>query len=249
MYVAGRTSFYSINNTNYQTLETCFALGIKEVSVYAFSIENFKRPKEEVDEIHRLIRDNVCKIIETDVIEKHRVRINFVGNRALIAPDILSDFERFEEKTNTAEATNILNICFAYTARDEIAHSVQQVAAKREAQVLAKSDICESHITENLYVGTSGSPLDLLVRTSGETRLSDFLLWQCTASCQIVYLDVLWPRMSFLDLYLLFLGWSYSQIMVHDRRITWALPKSTASVQLRMLPASPPFASVTGEKK
>ncbi|GEQ72076.1 hypothetical protein JCM33374_g5762 [Metschnikowia sp. JCM 33374] len=231
-----------------ETLETCFEIGIKEISVYAFSIENFNRPKKEVDDIHHLLKENLWRINERTMIQKQNVRLRVVGNRNLISPDILEDMERLEKESNTEKSTKVLNICFAYTSRDEIAHSIQEITAKRESKPMTRNDISERVIAENLYVdGTQ--PVDVLIRTSGHMRLSDFLLWQCTANCKIVFLETLWPSLNFWNLYSIFLKWKFEQSTIYSRSFLWGFPNSPKSVDLQMLPPCPPFATVTKETK
>ena len=230
-------------------MESCFEIGIKEVSIYAFSIENFNRPKEEVDDILNLLKDNIKKISEKSIIQKHKVRFRIVGNKDLIEPSILADLERIEDTSKTDQTTKFLNVCFAYTARDEIARSIQQIATKRGSQCMSKTQITERAVVENLDIGGLGMPLDVLVRTSGHTRLSDFLLWQCSSNCKIVFLDTLWPSFRFWELYTVLMRWSFEQTIVHSRHAIWGVPASQKVVSIRLLPACPPFASVSKQVK
>ncbi|CAG03368.1 unnamed protein product, partial [Tetraodon nigroviridis] len=142
-----------------ETLRWCKHLNIQEVTVYAFSIENFKRTKEEVDGLMELARQKFVKLLE----------------------------ERC-----------FLNVCFSYTSRHEITNAVREMAWGVEEGLLKASDVSESLLNECLYSNNSPNP-DLLIRTSGEVRLSDFLLWQSSHSC-IVFQSVLWPEYSFWNL-------------------------------------------------
>ncbi|XP_009808173.1 dehydrodolichyl diphosphate synthase complex subunit DHDDS isoform X3 [Gavia stellata] len=142
-----------------QTLRWCLNLGIREVTVYAFSIENFKRSKEEVDGLMDLARQKFSRLLEEQCF---------------------------------------LNVCFAYTSRHEISNAVREMAWGVEQGLLEPSDVSESLLDKCLYTNNSPDP-DLLIRTSGEVRLSDFLLWQTSHSC-LVFQSVLWPEYSFWNL-------------------------------------------------
>nr|XP_009941756.1 PREDICTED: dehydrodolichyl diphosphate synthase isoform X3 [Opisthocomus hoazin] len=142
-----------------QTLRWCLNLGIREVTVYAFSIENFKRSKEEVDGLMDLARQKFSRLLEEQCF---------------------------------------LNVCFAYTSRHEISNAVREMAWGVEQGLLEPSDVSESLLDKCLYTSNSPDP-DLLIRTSGEVRLSDFLLWQTSHSC-LVFQSVLWPEYSFWNL-------------------------------------------------
>ncbi|KAM6296096.1 dehydrodolichyl diphosphate synthase complex subunit DHDDS isoform 3-T3 [Aegotheles albertisi] len=142
-----------------QTLRWCLNLGIQEVTVYAFSIENFKRSQEEVDGLMDLARQKFSRLLEEQCF---------------------------------------LNVCFAYTSRHEISNAVREMAWGVEQGLLEPSDVSESLLDKCLYTNNSPDP-DLLIRTSGEVRLSDFLLWQTSHSC-LVFQSVLWPEYSFWNL-------------------------------------------------
>uniref|UniRef100_A0A3Q3EUY3 Alkyl transferase n=1 Tax=Labrus bergylta TaxID=56723 RepID=A0A3Q3EUY3_9LABR len=142
-----------------ETLRWCKHLNIQEVTVYAFSIENFKRTKDEVDGLMELAKQKFEKLLE----------------------------ERC-----------FLNVCFAYTSRYEITNAVREMAWGVEEGLIKASDVSEALLSECLYSNNSPNP-DLLIRTSGEVRLSDFLLWQTSHSC-LVFQSVLWPEYSFWNL-------------------------------------------------
>ncbi|XP_073174164.1 dehydrodolichyl diphosphate synthase complex subunit DHDDS isoform X2 [Lepidochelys kempii] len=147
-----------------QTLRWCLNLDIREVTVYAFSIENFKRSKEEVDGLMELARQKFSRLLEEqENLKKHGVRIRVLGDLPLLPLDI----------------------------QELIA---QAVLATRNYN----NDVSESLLDKCLYTNNSPNP-DLLIRTSGEVRLSDFLLWQTSHSC-LVFQSVLWPEYSFWNL-------------------------------------------------
>lgn len=181
-----------------QTLQWCHDLGITEVTVYAFSIENFKRPQSEVDELLKLAQEKFERLIEEkDRLAEHGVRVNVIGNLSLLPTDMQLLVEKATSLTRKNQRC-VLNVAFSYTSREEVCSAVKKVSKAVEEGILKPNDINESVLERCLYTGFSPRP-ELLVRTSGEVRLSDFLLWQ---SCYSVtyFSDVLWPEFSLKNL-------------------------------------------------
>ncbi|ELU03274.1 hypothetical protein CAPTEDRAFT_181282 [Capitella teleta] len=182
-----------------ETLQWCLDLGITEVTVYAFSIENFKRSKDEVDGLMELARQKFSRLMqEKDLIEKHGVCFRVLGKIDLLPLDIQEIVAEAMDMTKH-NTKAILNICFAYTSREEMCTAVREVAEGVEMGLIKESDISESVLEQCLYTNRSPHP-ELLVRTSGEVRLSDFLLWQTSYSV-LSFMPVLWPDFSIWHLY------------------------------------------------
>lgn len=225
-------------------MESCFDIGVKEVSIYAFSIENFHRAQSEIDDLLVLLKEGIKNLSEESWIQKYNVHIRIVGNKSLIDPELREDLDEIEESSKDLKSAKFINVCFAYTARDEMTHSIREVVSKREAKSLSKKDINERVISENFYIGEESQPLDLLIRTSGHSRISDFLLWQCASNCKIIFLDTLWPYYTFWELYRTLLVWSFEQTLVYNRHLCWKFFQSPANLNVQQLPECPPFASV-----
>ncbi|XP_070568689.1 dehydrodolichyl diphosphate synthase complex subunit DHDDS-like isoform X1 [Ptychodera flava] len=181
------------------TLEWCLDLGITEVSVYAFSIENFKRSKDEVDGLMELARQKFARLMEEkDSIQKYGVCVRVLGDISMLPKDVqelISEAVEFSKNNDRA----ILNVCFAYTSRHEMTTAVKELATGVEEGLLRPSDVSEHLLEKCLYTSHSADP-DLLVRTSGEVRLSDFLLWQSSYSV-LSFVKVLWPEFSIWHLF------------------------------------------------
>jgi len=177
-----------------QTLQWCHDLGITEVTVYAFSIENFKRPQPEVDALLKLAQEKFERLIEEkDRLAEHGVRVNVIGNLSLLPTDLQLLVEKATSLTRKNKRC-VLNVAFSYTSREEVCSAVKKVSKAVEDGILKPNDINESVLERCLYTGFSPRP-ELLVRTSGEVRLSDFLLWQ--SSYSVTYFsEVLWPEFS-----------------------------------------------------
>lgn len=172
-------------------LELCYEAGVDTATVFAFSIENFKRSAYEVDAIMSLARERIRQIREHgELAQKYGVRIRVIGDISLLDKDLLKEIKNTMELTrNNTRAT--LNICMPYTGREEIYHSMKTVL---DDDSYSSKNISEEIIDKHLY--TAGQPpLDLLIRTSGVTRLSDFMLWQtCSNDVMIEFIDCLWPE-------------------------------------------------------
>ncbi|CAG8584434.1 1722_t:CDS:2 [Paraglomus brasilianum] len=193
-----------------ETLDICLQLGIKVVTVYAFSIENFKRPKEEVQALMELGKAKLIELCEhSDVVRKFGVRVRVIGNESLLSSDLRDIINKTKETTkDNYEA--ILNICCPYTSRDEIASSIRGVVNKAQQGEIQISDITENILEDNLYTSEC-PPLEILIRTSGEIRLSDFLLWQSHQNCSIRFVDCYWPEFSIWDMLPIFLEYQQNR--------------------------------------
>lgn len=239
-HAAGATSLLSV-------LETCFRVGVTNITIYAFSIENFHRSPDEVNTLLELLRDRLTFLSQYDesFARLNQIRIKIIGNVPMIPPDIMRDLRKVEELTDFANATRYLNVCFPYTSRDDITSSVRKICQQREESGFPKEAIDEQMLTHNMYMGSKTPQLDLLIRTSGHNRLSDFMLWQCTENCMIEFIDTLWPDFKFFAMFLVLLKWSFYKQREIDHRI--ALGKTNAepsSIALSSLPPAPPFASI-----
>ncbi|XP_068997766.1 dehydrodolichyl diphosphate synthase complex subunit DHDDS isoform X2 [Embiotoca jacksoni] len=160
-----------------ETLRWCKHLNISEVTVYAFSIENFKRTKDEVEGLMELARQKFERLLEErDNLEKHGVCIRVLGDLNMLPLDLQQLIAKAVVTTSSHNKC-FLNVCFAYTSRFEITNAVREMASGVEQGLIKASDVSEALLGECLYSNNSPNP-DLLIRTSGEIRLSDFLLWQ-----------------------------------------------------------------------
>lgn len=172
-----------------ETLQWCLDIGITEVTVYAFSIENFKRSSDEVESLMSLAREKFKKLLEErDKLHERGICIRIIGNLSLLPKDILKTMAEAVLLTKNNK-TAILNVAFAYTSRDEITNSMKTIVKGVKNDEIDVEDINEALFSECLYTNKSTCP-DLLVRTSGEVRFSDFLLWQVCFFLRIQYMRV-----------------------------------------------------------
>ena len=171
----------------------CRDLGIKCLTVYAFSTENWKRPKDEVDGIMNLMKGYLKNMASA---RNEHIAVRFIGDRTPF-DDELTELMEKAENADVGEVITTVQIALNYGGRDEIVHSVREIAKKVAEGEISPESINEDIISKNLYSGTP--ECDLIVRPSGEERLSTFLLWE-SAYSEFVFMDVLWPDFTEEDL-------------------------------------------------
>ncbi|MBQ7430524.1 MAG: isoprenyl transferase [Butyrivibrio sp.] len=169
-------------------LEVARDMGIKYLTVYAFSTENWNRPDTEVSALMTILRQYLKTSIKKSM--KNNVRCRVIGERSRLSDDIRSAIEELEETTK--ENTGLqFTIAINYGSRDEITRAVRKIAARCVAGEISAEDITEKMISENLDTWDLPDP-DLMIRTCGEQRISNYLLWQC-AYTEFYYAQVAWP--------------------------------------------------------
>lgn len=170
-------------------------LGIKYLTLYAFSTENWKRPKSEVDTLMDLLL-NYLKDAEK-IMQNDNIQLRMLGSDKELSQEIRDRIERVRELTKDNDGI-VWNIALNYGSREEITHSVKEIAKKVKSGELEPEDIKEQDIADNLY--TAGQPdVDLMIRTSGEQRLSNFMLWQVSYA-EFWYTNKHWPDFGEKDL-------------------------------------------------
>jgi undecaprenyl diphosphate synthase len=175
-HVAGAKTFKDI-------ARYCNKIGLEYLTVYAFSTENWKRPKDEVESIMNLLRDYLK---DAENFKSDNIRVKFIGNLEPLADDIKELIKKDEEGSKDATGLK-LNIAINYGGRDEITNAVKKIV---KSGVDAES-ITEQTISDNLYTSDMPDP-DFIIRPSGEYRLSNYLIWQ-SAYAEYWFSDVLWP--------------------------------------------------------
>ena len=164
---------------------------IEYFTVYAFSTENWSRPEEEVSALMKLLRENMKNSIKRAM--KNNMKVRVIGDRTKLAPDIVESIEKLEAETNDNTGLKF-TIAINYGSRDEIRRAVKQIAEETAAGKIKPEDVTEELIASKL--DTAGYPdPDLLLRTSGEQRISNYLLWQCAYS-EFYFTEVPWPAFN-----------------------------------------------------
>lgn len=171
-----------------ETVKNAADYGVKYLTVYAFSTENWGRPQQEVD----ALMDLMCKGVEmeTPQLMEQGVRVLVIGDRCRFSDKVRAALDRIEGQTARGERMT-LALALNYSSRSEITAAVRTLAQRAAAGEIAAADISEQSISEALYTASMPDP-DLVIRTSGECRLSNFMLWQASYS-ELYFTDTLWP--------------------------------------------------------
>jgi tritrans,polycis-undecaprenyl-diphosphate synthase [geranylgeranyl-diphosphate specific] len=173
-----------------ETLDWCFEVGVKNLTLYAFSTENFNRSSNEVRGLMDLCRTELDKATKNSRIHKNKVRVNVIGHMESLPEDIQQLSKVLMDKTEIYD-NYTLTIALAYGGREEIVHAIQQMAEDVKHEKLQINDINEKSVSSYMYTNGLPDP-DLILRTSGEERISNFLLWQMAYS-EFYFSDVYWP--------------------------------------------------------
>ncbi len=179
-----RSAGHAAGSKNFKDIARyCNKIGLKYLTVYAFSTENWKRPKEEVDNIMNILRDYLK---DAKNFKDENIKVKFIGELAPLADDIKLLIDDAEKESENATGLN-LNIALNYGGRDEIVHAVRKIIDEG----LSADDITEQTVSDRLYTAGQPDP-DFIIRPSGEYRLSNYLIWQ-SAYAEYWFSDILWP--------------------------------------------------------
>ena len=177
-------------------LEWCSELGIKTVTLYSMSLENInKRPKEELDFLMGLARKEISDMVDKpgSLVHRNRIKLRFFGELSRLPDDLREDIARAEEATKSYSGFS-LNIAIAYGGRQELINASRDIALKISSGTLSPEEVDEMVLRQNLQTNGNPDP-DLIIRTGGEQRLSNFLLFQ-SAYSELKFTDTLWPDMT-----------------------------------------------------
>jgi len=171
-----------------ETVENCAKLGIEYLTLYAFSTENWKRPRIEIETLMRLLVSSLKKELET--LHKNDIRLNAIGNIESLPKKAYAELQEVISKTDK-NSKMTLTLALSYGSREELNNAVKQIGIKVKNNIISPEKIDETIINDHLY--TRNLPdVDLLIRTSGEHRISNFLLWQI-AYAELYFIDIFWP--------------------------------------------------------
>ena len=169
-------------------IEWSIEFGVKELTLYCFSLENFNRPKKEFNYLMKLFKKEAENLKKNPKIDKYKIKIRFIGKRELLSPELQELMKENEEITKNNKNC-IINLAIAYGGRQEMVEAIKKL-------VKSKQKINEKNLQKNLWL--QNEP-DFIIRTGGEKRTSNFLPWQSTYS-EWIFLDKLWPEFTKQDL-------------------------------------------------
>jgi tritrans,polycis-undecaprenyl-diphosphate synthase [geranylgeranyl-diphosphate specific] len=181
-----------------EVLRILWEAGVKVCTLYAFSVENFQRKQDEVDEIMTIAKDKFSEVVGNPDVHKHRVRIQAIGRVDLLPDEVQLAIAHAEEETRDY-SDHILNVAIGYSGRAELVDAIQAIGEKIQSGGLDPSNVNEELIEKHLYTNGIPDP-DLIIRTSGEERLSGFLLWQ-SAYSELYFAQMYWPAVRRIDIW------------------------------------------------
>ncbi|ACO67719.1 predicted protein, partial [Micromonas commoda] len=198
-----------------EVLEWSLALGVECLSVYAFSTDNFKRSETEVDVLFQLAERRLDEMATSRVIHDRNVRVQVLGELHMLPPGVRRAAARVMAATAAHSDGPVLNVCFAYTGREDVCLAVGAMARGVGEGTLDPVDDVTERPSDETGRKPGAPPVDLLIRTSGETRLSDFMLWGISGHAVLCFQEVLWPDFSFTDM--CYAVWTYQRSAEHSR--------------------------------
>lgn len=179
-----------------ELLNWCLEVDIRVLTVYALSTENLNRSPEEVSQLMDLFAQSFRDIAHDARVHKHHIHVAAIGNRTVLRPDVVAAIDLAESATKDY-SDYFYNVAIAYGGREEIVQAIRRLASQVAAGRLRPEEIDDRKVSENLYTANLPDP-DLVLRTSGEERISNFLLWQVAYS-ELYFADVMWPGLSKTD--------------------------------------------------
>ncbi len=181
-----------------EVLRILWEAGVKVCTLYAFSGENFDRSSDEIREIMKIAKEKFSEVVDNPDVHRHRVRIKAIGRTDLLPEDVQLAILAAEAETENY-SDHILNVAISYAGRAEVVDAMKAIGEKIAAGALSPSEIDESMIASHLYTNGVPDP-DLIIRTSGEERLSGFLLWQ-SAYSELYFAQIYWPAVRRIDIW------------------------------------------------
>lgn len=183
-----RKAGHSVGAKTFKTIARyCNKIGIEYLTVYAFSTENWKRPADEVNAIMKLLKDY---LVDAKNFKDENIKVKFIGDLSPLSDELKQLIVDAEKGSEEATGLN-LNIALNYGGRDEIVYAVKQITKEVKNGTLSIEDISEETVSDRIYTANQPDP-DIIIRPSGEYRLSNFMIWQAAYS-EFWYSDVLWP--------------------------------------------------------
>jgi len=179
-----------------EMMEWCLELGIRVLTVYAFSTENVGRDSAEVDTLMRMFIQNFKRLADDERVHKHGIRVRVLGQKDMLPKDLQDAVAYAEDKTKDYD-NYYFNIAVGYGGREEIVHAIRRMAEDVKRGELSVDSISQNTVAQYLYTAELPDP-DLILRTSGEERISNFLLWQLAYS-ELYFSDVYWPGFRKID--------------------------------------------------
>lgn len=179
-----------------EMLEWSMSVGVKIMTVFAFSTENLRRKPGEIEYLMDMFVANFTRLADDPRVHKHRIKVSVIGQRDLLPDRVIQAISKAEEETKDYDRY-FFNLAIAYGGREDILQGIKKIAEEVKSEKMQLEDITEESFSRVLYTGDHPDP-DLILRTSGEERISNFLLWQLAYS-ELYFSDVYWPGFRKID--------------------------------------------------
>jgi len=179
-----------------EMLDWCMQIGIRVITVFAFSTENLRRDTVEIEYLMDMFVENFKHLAEDERVHHHKIKVSVIGQRNQL-PDRLREAIEYAEKRTKEYDQYFFNLAVAYGGREEILHAIRRIAEKVSTGEMKPDEITEESFSAMLYTRDLPDP-DLILRTSGEERISNFLLWQLAYS-ELYFADIYWPGFRKID--------------------------------------------------
>ncbi len=194
-----------------RVLEWAREIGVRTITLYSFSTENFNRDRAEVEYLFSLFKEKFAALKTDERVHTNQIRVQMIGDRSMLPPDLLQTIEAAEEATRNY-SRYYLNIALAYGGRNEIVHAARKIAAGVQDGSISPDEITPQTVESNLYDGIHLPPVDLILRTGNERRTSNFLPWMANGNeCAVYFCAPYWPVFRKIDL--------LRAIRVYDQRM------------------------------
>ena len=195
----GKERFYGHNsgvNSVRETIDAAINLGVKNLTLYVFSMENWKRPDAEIKALMYLLFNSIADELEN--LNKNNIKLDVIGDQDLLTDKIRKKLVNAKEKTSNNKGLK-LNLAISYGSKQEIIEAVKSISSKVKKNIISLENIDENIINDHLYTRNLDN-VDLLIRTGGEIRVSNFLLWQISYA-ELIFLELLWPDFKKINFY------------------------------------------------
>ena len=195
----GKERFFGHNsgvNSVRETIDAAINLGVKNLTLYVFSMENWKRPEAEIKALMYLLFNSITDELEN--LNKNNIKLDVIGDQDLLTEKIRKRLVNAKEQTSNNKGLK-LNLAISYGSKQEIIEAVKSISSKVKKNIISLENIDENIINDHLYTRNLDN-VDLLIRTGGEIRVSNFLLWQISYA-ELIFLELLWPDFKKINFY------------------------------------------------
>ncbi len=187
-------------DTTERVLDWMGELGIRHVTFFAFSTENFRRPEEEKEELHQLFMEKFSALLTDERVSRHEINVSVIGDRSLLDEELKKTIQDVEAATKNY-SHYFIHIALAYGGRNEIVTTTKKIVAAVQSGTISADQITPELVTENMYQGVAMPPVDLIIRTANDRRTSNFLPWMANGNeAAVCFCTPTWPEFRYVDM-------------------------------------------------